>query len=90
MVTKHGRRERKLDRLYVANERVPGLPLRAFAELTGLAPKIEGKPQVVGPYDRIEDVELPPIRTIGFRQVTDRSVPLMHAKLALLGHTLVA
>lgn len=88
VVTKQGRKpydRRKLEPLHELNERTPGLPIRAFAALSGLAPKVEGKPVVVGPYDRMDDGVVPTIRTVGYRKVRDFP-PIMHAKLALLGH----
>jgi hypothetical protein len=45
--------------------------------------KVEGAPLVVGPYTRMDDGVIPTIRTLGFR---GGYVPIMHAKLALLGH----
>ncbi len=92
VVTKQGRRPwevKKLEPLAVLNERTPGIPVRAFAGLTQLAPKVDGKPAVVGPYSPIYDGTLPTIRTLGFRQLTgqvESSPPILHTKLALLGH----
>jgi hypothetical protein len=48
-----------------------------------MAPKVDGKPLVVGPYTPNDPGSLPMIRTLGSRQ----TYPLMaHAKLALPGH----
>lgn len=88
VVTKQSRepyRLRKLKPLDELNERTPGLPIRAFAALSGLAPKVNGKPVVVGPYDPMDDGVVPTIRTLGYRKLGDFP-PIMHAKLALLGH----
>lgn len=57
---------RQLTPLAELNERTPGMPVRAFAALTGLAPKVEGKPAVVGPYSPMYDGAVPTIRTLGF------------------------
>jgi hypothetical protein len=86
VVTKQGRKPHKLqqlERLHAFNDRMPGLPIRAFPALGGLAPKVDGQPLVVGPYDRWEDAVLPTLRTLGFRG--ERLPPIVHAKLALLG-----
>jgi hypothetical protein len=87
VVTKQGRRgaDHKLPRLIALNERTPGMPIRAFAELSGLAPRVAGSPAIVGPDDLIDDVVVPTIRTLGYRRVGKPLVPLVHAKLALLG-----
>lgn len=88
VVTKQGREPgklRKLEPLRELNERTPGLPIRAFAALSGLAPKVDGKSVVVGPYDPMVDGVVPTIRTLGYRKLEDFP-PIMHAKLALLGH----
>jgi hypothetical protein len=73
------RDHRDLEQLRRLNERTHGLPLEAFATLSGLAPK----GRLIGPYDRIGEESVPTFRTIGFRK-QNRTV--MHAKLALLGH----
>lgn len=88
VVTKQGRKpaaRRKLKPLRELNERTPGIPIRAFADLSGLAPKIDGEPQIVGPYTRTDDGVIPTVRTLGFRRQGPLA-PITHAKLALLGH----
>lgn len=91
VVSKQGRsaKERaKLERLKRVNDATPGLPVRPFPNLGGLAPKVNGQPLVVGPYGPpTDDTVLSTLRTIGYRKSRpDDSPPLMHAKLALLGH----
>jgi hypothetical protein len=90
VVTKQGRKPwdiEKLEHLGRVNAETPGLPIKAFPGLDGLAPRIGDQPVVVGPYDRVDDVEIPTIRTLGFRpRAGSKFVPLLHAKLALLGH----
>jgi hypothetical protein len=90
IVTKQTRTRRdaeKLEALRELNKRTPGLPIRAFADLSGLAPKVDGEPHVVGPYSPMDEGVVPTIRTIGYRSKhRGDSVPIMHAKLALLGH----
>jgi hypothetical protein len=63
------------------------MPARAFAELTELAPTVDGAPAVLGPSSHIYDEPIPMIRTLGFRKSKEhQSPPLIHAKLVLLGH----
>jgi hypothetical protein len=88
VVTKQGRDQRKLEkleRLRELNERTAAVPIRAFPGLGGLAPKLDGEPEVVGPYSQFGDAMLPTIRMLGFRSKERRHVPIVHAKLALLG-----
>jgi hypothetical protein len=84
VVTKQPRKDKrgKLQPLRELNERTPGVPIRAFPELGGLAPKVDGEPLVVGPYTRMDEGVVPTIRMLGFR---GGYPPIMHAKLALLG-----
>lgn len=88
VVRKQGREPyklRQLEALHEVNQRTPGLPIRAFPALGGLTPKVDGKAIVVGPYDPMDDGVVPTIRTLGYRKRGDFP-PIMHAKLALLGH----
>ncbi len=89
IVTKQGRRPadlRKLEPLDDLNYRTPGMPIRAFSALSGLAPTVDGQPALIGPYDRPDDTVVPTIRTLGWRKTRNENVPIVHAKLALLGH----
>jgi len=89
IVTKQGRRPadlRKLEPLDDLNDRTPGMPIRAFSALSGLAPTVDGQPALIGPYDRPDDTVVPTIRTLGWRKTRNKNVPIVHAKLALLGH----
>jgi hypothetical protein len=72
-------------RLRQINKSTNGILVRA---LSGLAPKVDGRPLVVGPYEPIvdPDLELPTFRTIGYRKTGGRLPPHAHAKLALLGN----
>jgi hypothetical protein len=85
VVTKQNGKPQKLQPLHDLNDRSPGIPVRAFAGLIGLGPTFEGKPTVAGPYDRLDELVVPTVRTVGYRKRGDL-VPIMHAKLALLGH----
>jgi hypothetical protein len=90
VVRKQGRSASELQRLFrlhEANALIPGLPLRAFPDLTDLAPKVDDRPVVVGPHSRLDEEVLPAIRTLGYRsQGRNDLAPILHAKLALLGH----
>jgi hypothetical protein len=86
VVTKQDRGPRKLEklaRLRDLNERTSGMPIRAFPELGGLVPKVDGKPALVDPSSPFDDFVVPTVRTLGFRK--QGNVPIVHAKLALLG-----
>jgi hypothetical protein len=88
IVTKQGQRpadRRKLEPLDALNERTPGMPIRAFSSLSGLAPTVDGQPALIGPDDRPDDTVVPTFRTLGWRKRKE-NVPIIHAKLALLGH----
>lgn len=90
MITKQGRSARDLKQLrdlHELNANTAGLPVDAFPELVELAPHVDDKPVLVGPYDRVGELVIPTVRTLGFRRQASGSgyVPLMHAKLALLG-----
>lgn len=77
---------RKLEPLDDLNQRTPGMPIRAFSALSGLAPTVDRQPALIGPYDRPDHTVVPTIRTLGWRKTGNESVPILHAKLALLGH----
>lgn len=89
IVSKQGRRPtdlRKLGPLDGLNARTPGMPIRAFSALSGLAQTVDGQPALIGPDDRPDDTVVPTVRTLGWRRTRSESVPIIHAKLALLGH----
>lgn len=44
-----------------------------------------GQPQILGPHSPTPNHMFPPLRTLGYRRVGDDYVPLLHAKLMLLG-----
>lgn len=64
-----------------------GLAHEAYPELAEFAPHNEGRPLIVGPGtpNWSEATEIRAVREVGFRKVGDRLVPLVHAKIALLG-----
>ncbi|MBM7510261.1 hypothetical protein JOE61_004075 [Nocardioides salarius] len=64
-----------------------GLAQRAFHELSEVAPLEHGRPLLIGPWSRDWDThELGAVREVGFRKVGERLVPILHAKMMLLGH----
>lgn len=66
--------------------RTNGLAQAAYQELEELAPKADGCARVVGPYGMTgEGVEIGAVRELGFRKVGNRLVPIVHAKMLLLG-----
>jgi len=90
VVKKQGRKPRevaKLAKLRALNSQTPGMPVEAFSALSGLAPKVDGKAAIVGPSTPPYQDPIPTIRTLGFRSTGNNdSPPILHAKLALLGH----
>ena len=44
-----------------------------------------GQPQIVGPHSPAPSHMFRPLRTLGYRKVGDKLVPLLHTKLMLLG-----
>jgi hypothetical protein len=85
VMTKLQRRDIGLPRLRELNENSPGMELRALrAGLGHIAPKVEGKPDVIGPYSQMPEFTLSTIRALGFREA-GRPRPRVHAKLAVLG-----
>jgi hypothetical protein len=74
------------NRLRYLNGRMNGIELRALSGLADKAPKINGKPLVVGPYTDLSGHSIPAFRTIGYRKTAGTFPPIAHAKLALLGN----
>lgn len=63
-----------------------GLTQDAYPELVDLAPKVDGSARVVGPFAPVgESAEIGAVRELGFRKHGDRLVPIVHAKMLLLG-----
>jgi len=61
------------------------MPVDALSALGAMAPKEDGKAQVVGPWSPIDAGDVEAIRMIGYRK-GKKMVPIPHAKLMLLGH----
>jgi hypothetical protein len=88
VITKQGRKPhelKKLRRLADLNERGCGLLNTAVPGLREVAPRNHGKPAIVGPSSAMYEDVIPMFRSLGFRKRSDLP-PIIHAKLALLGH----
>ncbi|WP_331446594.1 hypothetical protein [Streptomyces xanthochromogenes] len=90
VVTKQELKKRgqdRFERLKQYADRGSGFPADVFAEMTGLVSRYDGPPPVIGPYTPLADeLRVPTIRSFGFRKAGKRPVPLIHAKMFLLGH----
>jgi hypothetical protein len=88
IVVNKPKRDQYMKPLARLNERTPGMLIRAFSELTELAPKEDGQPALLGPSSPVYSGKISTIRTLGFRKAPGeaRQQPLLHAKMALLGH----
>ncbi|MGW3653634.1 hypothetical protein [Streptomyces sp. NPDC000878] len=90
VVTKQELKKRgkeKFERLKQYAQQGNGFPADSFAEMTELVSSYDGQPPVIGPYaPRTEGLRVPTIRSFGFRKTGSRPVPLIHAKMFLLGH----
>jgi hypothetical protein len=76
----------KLTRLQEVLDRGRGFPAAALRGLETLMPLDDlGQPQLVGPYSPQLNHMFSPLRTLGHRKVGGMLVPLLHAKLMLLG-----
>ncbi|HEY0889450.1 MAG TPA: hypothetical protein VGE38_07560 [Nocardioides sp.] len=63
-----------------------GLAQQAYHELSELAPPVDGNRVIVGPWHRDwADNEIGAVREVGFRKVGNHLVPIVHAKIMLLG-----
>jgi hypothetical protein len=64
-----------------------GLAHEAFPELADYAPHVAGEPLTVGPHtpNWAAQSQIGAVREVGFRKVGGQLVPLVHAKMALLG-----
>ncbi|GAA2697334.1 hypothetical protein [Nonomuraea recticatena] len=63
-----------------------GFPAEAFSTLTGMASRYDGEPPLLYPTSpRPPSVRLQTFRSFGFRKSGGTPVPILHAKLFLLG-----
>lgn len=81
---KRGRQ--KFEQLKQYAQQGNGFPAEVFAEMTDLVSRYDGPPPAVGPYSYRAGLRVPSIRSFGFRKTGSRPVPLIHAKMFLLGH----
>lgn len=78
--------EEKKARFRDVLDRSRGFPAAALPELEWLLPRDdEGEVPVVGPSSPVPHVRLPALRAVGYRKVGDHLMPILHAKLLLLG-----
>jgi hypothetical protein len=76
----------RLARLNTVLNRCPGFPADALPGLDGLVFRDKkGKVLVVGPSTPLPHVRIPALRAMGYRRTGERPVPLLHAKMVLLG-----
>lgn len=83
------RKERQLaifNKLRAVCDNGNGFPAQACPELADLAPRGNGRPAVVGPYDAPFEIDVPAFRSIGPRRTGKYMVPILHTKMMLLGH----
>lgn len=68
---------------------ISGMPARALPYLRHRRPAANGEPELIGPYDGpLDDLVVGPFRAFGIRRSPkEKHVPILHAKLALLGYT---
>ncbi|WP_432937440.1 hypothetical protein ACQPXM_25080 [Kribbella sp. CA-253562] len=64
-----------------------GILQAAYPELAELAPRQNGQPLIVGPSGPswVDTSEIGAVREVGFRKVGNQLVPIVHAKIMLLG-----
>jgi hypothetical protein len=75
----------RMDKLKPVLDRCPGFPSGALPELRDLVVREDGEVPVVGPSSPIRTPWLPELRTVGYRETGNRLVPILHAKMLLLG-----
>lgn len=76
----------KLTRLQEVLNRGRGFSAAALRGLETLTPLDDlGQPQMVGPHSPTPNYMFRPLRTLAYRRVGGKLVPLLHAKLMLLG-----
>lgn len=73
------------DQITQLHEAGHGLRLEVLRGLEEMAPKVDGKPLLVGPYDTLEWPTFWSVRVAGVRKTSRRSIPLVHAKLLVGG-----
>jgi hypothetical protein len=89
VITKQSRgkyQQARLAKLQPILERSRGFPADALPELSSLMLREDEHAPVVGPHTPSAHLRLPALRTIGYRRIGDKLVPILHTKMILLGH----
>ncbi len=89
VITKQPRgkyQQARLAKLQPILERSRGFPADALPEFSSLMLREDEHAPVVGPHTPAPHLRLPPLRTIGYRRIGDKLVPILHTKIILLGH----
>ena len=79
------RRQPRLGTLKPVLKRGPGFPAEALPGLEFLIPPEHRHPPVIGPRSPAARRRLSALRTVGYRTTADGQVPVLHAKMVLLG-----
>jgi hypothetical protein len=88
VVSKQPRSPRSLEKLRKVADAVKeasGFPARALPHLEGLRLHEDGAAPVVGPGSASPDIQLPALRSLGYRKAGEHLVPILHTKMLLLG-----
>lgn len=85
VINKPGQISADLEQVRRLHDEGPGFPAEALPEFGWLAPREDGGPAVVGPYSAPFLEGFNSVRVAGFSQRPGATVPLVHAKLLLLG-----
>jgi hypothetical protein len=88
VVSKQPRSPRSLEKLRKVADTVKdaaGFPARALPLLEGLRLHEDGAAPVLGPGSASPDIQLPALRSLGYRKADDHLVPILHTKMLLLG-----
>ncbi|MFJ8273761.1 hypothetical protein ACIQ8G_26365 [Streptomyces sp. NPDC094154] len=79
------RSREKLRKVADAVKGAAGFPARASPNLEGLRLHEDGAAPVLGPGSASPDIQLPALRSLGYRKAGDHLVPILHTKMLLLG-----
>jgi hypothetical protein len=79
------RQQPRLGTLEPVLKRAPGFPAEALPGLEFLMPLEHRHPPVMGARSPAARRRLPALRTVGYRKTADGQVPVLHAKMVLLG-----
>ena len=88
VITKQPRdrwQQARVDKLKPVLDRCPGFPATALPQLPDLVLREDRKAPVIGPSSPVRTPWLPALRTVGYRKTGNRLIPILHAKMLLLG-----